>query len=117
LTPGFCRECSGYNTRKGKKLAGSTAGYKLPAPAALAMAMEPHRTSLLALEIARKLWTQLRHALEAAGITDLTQLQGKRRSEVRLLRGISSKSLQTIDAVMREAGIAFLDEGRLRAPL
>jgi hypothetical protein len=32
LTPGFCRERSGYNTRRGKKLASFTAGYQLPAP-------------------------------------------------------------------------------------
>ena len=34
--PGFCRECSGYNTLRGKKLASLTAGFRLPAPAAFA---------------------------------------------------------------------------------
>jgi hypothetical protein len=36
LTPGFCRGCSGYNTRKEKKLASLPAGFPLPAPAAFA---------------------------------------------------------------------------------
>jgi hypothetical protein len=29
--PALCRECGGYNTRKGKKPAGPLAGYQLPA--------------------------------------------------------------------------------------
>ena len=74
-------------------------------------------TSLSALETTGKLRPQIRSALEAAGITDLTQLQGMRRSEVLLLRGVGPGSLQIINAVMREAGIALLDEGQLRAPL
>jgi hypothetical protein len=73
------------------------------APAMIASRAGP--TSLSALETNGKLRPQLRSALEAAGITDLTQLRGKRRVELRLFRGISSKSLQTIDAVMREAGL------------
>ena len=55
--------------------------------------------------MAGKVRRQLRFALEAAGITDLTQLQGRRRSEVSVLRGISAKSVATIESVMREAGL------------
>jgi transposase len=66
-------------------------------------------TSLEALEMAGKVRRQLRFALEAAGITDLTQLRGRRRFEVGLIRGISSKSVATIDAVMQEASLTPLE--------
>jgi transposase-like protein len=68
-------------------------------------------TSLEALEMAGKVPRQLRSALEAAAITDLAQLQRRRRSEVLLIRGISSKSIAMIAAVMQEAGLSLLDEG------
>ena len=65
-------------------------------------------TSLEALEMAGKVRRQLRNALESAAITDLAQLQGRRRSEVLLIRGISSKSVATIAAVMLEIGLILL---------
>jgi transposase len=67
-------------------------------------------TNLLALEVAGKLRRQLRTILAAAGITDLTQLQGRSRREVGLLRGISSLSLATIESLMREAGLMPLSD-------
>jgi hypothetical protein len=65
----------------------------------------------MALETAGKLSPQLRSFLEAAGITDLKQLEGRSRSEVLVLRGVYAKSLATIEAVMREAGLAPLGKG------
>ena len=62
--------------------------------------------------MAGKVRRQLRYALEAAGMIDLAQLQGRRRSKVCVLRGISAKSVATIETVMREAGLVPLDEGK-----
>jgi hypothetical protein len=67
-------------------------------------------TNLLALEMAGKLRRQLRSFLEAAGITDLKQLEGRSRFEVLLVPGVSTKSLATIEAVMREAGLLPLSD-------
>ena len=75
---------------------------------------ESHPTSLVALEMTGKVRRQLRFALEDAGITDLKQLQGRKRFEVQLLPGVSTRSVETIETVMREAGLTFLDEGRPR---
>jgi hypothetical protein len=57
--------------------------------------------------MAGKVRRQLRNTLQSAGITDLTQLQGRRRSEV-LIPGVSTKSMATIDTVMLGAGLAPL---------
>jgi hypothetical protein len=66
--------------------------------------IEMPSTSLVALEVAGKLRRQLRSALEAAGITDLKQLQGRSRFEVLLIPGVSTRSLATIESLMRDAG-------------
>ena len=77
-------------------------------------AIELPSTSLVALEMAGKLRRQLRSFLEAAGITDLKQLEGGSRSEVLLFPGVSAKSLATIETVMREADLAPLGKGEPR---
>jgi hypothetical protein len=77
-------------------------------------ALELPSTSLVALEMAGKLRRQLRSCLEAAGISDLKQLQGRSRFEVRLIPGVSTKFLATIDTMMREAGLGSLHEDKPR---
>jgi hypothetical protein len=76
--------------------------------------MDANPTSLVALEIAGKLRTQLRSFLEAAGIADLKQLEGRSCSEVLLIPGIHEKSLAAIETFMREAGLAPLAKSELR---
>jgi hypothetical protein len=73
-------------------------------------------TGLEALEAAGMLRRQLRSALEAAGITDLKQLEGSSRSEVLLIPGIYAKSLATIETLIREAGLAPLAKSEPRRP-
>jgi hypothetical protein len=73
-------------------------------------------TNLMALETAGKLRRQLRYALEAAGITDLAQIQGRSRREVGLLRGVSAVSLATIESLMGEAGLMPLAKSEPRRP-
>jgi hypothetical protein len=86
-----------------------------PSPSnAVAQAETARPTSLVALEIAGKVRRQLRLFLEAAGITDLKQLEGRSRSEVLLVPGVHVVSLSTIETVMREAGLAPLDKGEPR---
>jgi hypothetical protein len=68
LTPGFCRERSGYNTRKGKKLASFTAGYQLPAPAAFAGIREGANPMATTKALTK---TAARRAAVSAGITFL----------------------------------------------
>jgi hypothetical protein len=53
---------------------------------------------------------QLRFALKAADIIDLMQLEGRSRREVGLFRGISTKSLATIEALMRDARLKQLND-------
>jgi DNA-directed RNA polymerase alpha subunit len=65
----------------------------------------PKCTDLLELEISGELTTQLRNALERAGITDLRQLHGRTRAAVLLILGVGEKSDAIIDAVMRKAGL------------
>jgi hypothetical protein len=67
-------------------------------------------TNLMALEVAGKLRRQNRTFLVAAGVTDLTQLQGRSRREMGLFRGISSASLATIESLLREAGLKPLSD-------
>ena len=67
-------------------------------------------TSLMALETAGKLRRQLRAALAATGISNLTQLQGRSRREVGLLRGVSAVSLATIESLMRDASLMPLSD-------
>jgi hypothetical protein len=62
----------------------------------------------MALETAGKLRRQHRTFLVAAGVTDLTQLQGRSRREMGLLRGISLASLATIESLLRDAGLVPL---------
>jgi hypothetical protein len=64
----------------------------------------------MALETAGKLRRQLRYALQAAGITDLKQLEGRSRREMGLVPGIATKSLALVESPMRDAGLPPLTE-------
>ena len=88
----------------------------LPPPAMLRSGMADRGrlglppTNLLALEMAGKLRKQLRSFLEAADIADLKQLEGRSRFEVLLIPGVSTKSLATIESLLRDAGLLPLSD-------